>query len=199
MKKTQYYSAHLDNWDPSFYSDSAWFEHGHNNRYITVFWYLSNVEKGGQTIFPRAYGLPQPHDMWSCEKGLKVNPEQGTVVFWYSLHPNGNTDPNGLHAACPVEAGHKWSANYWVWNKPKNLGPHPGAVFDEFDAAAMSQESQEPLKEAQRLSSASPTKSVGPVVFVVGTIMFALVLVRFAPRAGPAPKTNKKKKKGWHE
>lgn len=35
----------------------------------------------------------------------------------YSLHPNGNNDPNGLHASCPVRVGEKWSANYWVWNK----------------------------------------------------------------------------------
>merc|ERR1712107_886797 len=28
--------------------------------------------------------------MWSCERGLKVKPEKGAVIFWYSLHPNGN-------------------------------------------------------------------------------------------------------------
>merc|ERR1711976_317491 len=73
--------------------------------------------------------------MYSCEKGLKVKPQQGTVIFWYSLHPNGNTDPNGLHAACPVEEGQKWSANYWVWNKPR-YPRNPGTVFGEQEAAA---------------------------------------------------------------
>jgi len=120
-EKTQYYSAHLDNWDPQYYgSNTGWIEGGHYNRLITVFWYLVDVAEGGETIFPRAEGLPQPHDMYSCEKGLKVRPERGSVIFWYSLHPNGNTNPNGLHGACPVENGQKWSANYWVWNKPKS-------------------------------------------------------------------------------
>lgn len=121
-EKTQYYSAHLDNWDPAYYSgkDTSFMEHGHNNRLITVFWYLTNVSEGGETLFPRADGLPQPMDMYSCDAGLKVKPELGNVIFWYSLHPNGNTDPNGLHAACPVKVGEKWSANYWVWNKPRS-------------------------------------------------------------------------------
>jgi len=132
-ERTQYYSAHLDNWDPSYYSDAAWFEHGHNNRFITVFWYLTTVDKGGETIFPRAYGLPQPQNMYGCEQGLKVKPVKGSVIFWYSLHPNGNTDPNGLHGACPVEEGHKFSANYWVWNKPRV--PNPGVDFAERDVA----------------------------------------------------------------
>lgn len=121
-EKTQYYSAHLDNWDPRYYSSSEtdFMEHGHRNRLATVFWYLTNVSKGGQTLFPRANGLPQPPDLYSCDQGLKVTPEAGTVILWYSLHPNGNNDQNGLHAACPVEGDEeKWSANYWVWNKPR--------------------------------------------------------------------------------
>mmetsp|Transcript_56288 Transcript_56288/g.163227 ORF Transcript_56288/g.163227 Transcript_56288/m.163227 type:complete len:506 (+) Transcript_56288:103-1620(+) len=132
-EKTQYYSGHLDNWDPSFYTlDGADFiEHGHNNRLITVFWYLTNVSEGGETYFARADGLPQPMDMYGCNHGgLKVKPVQGNVIFWYSLHPNGNTDPNGLHAACPVSTGEKWSANYWVWNKPRAGGKMPDAGID---------------------------------------------------------------------
>lgn len=134
-EKTQYYAAHLDNWDPEFYSDAAFVEYGHKNRLITVFWYLSNVTKGGETLFPRADGLPQPADMWSCKKGLKVTPEVGSVIFWYSLHANGNTDPNGLHGACPVKTGEKWSANYWVWNKPLRGGDEvmPDMGVDEPD------------------------------------------------------------------
>eukprot|EP00930_Biecheleria_cincta_P028914 TRINITY_DN20126_c0_g2_i1.p1 TRINITY_DN20126_c0_g2~~TRINITY_DN20126_c0_g2_i1.p1 ORF type:complete len:510 (-),score=75.06 TRINITY_DN20126_c0_g2_i1:116-1624(-) len=119
--KGQFYQAHSDNFDPQYYIETADFiDKGHRNRLLTVFWYLSNVSAGGETIFPRAYGLPTPQSMASCEKGLKVRPEVGTVIFWYSLRPNGNSDPNGLHAACPVEEGQKWSANYWVWNKPRS-------------------------------------------------------------------------------
>jgi len=116
----QYYAGHLDNWDPGQYSDGDWFDWGHRNRLATVFWYLTNVTDGGQTLFPRAGGLPQPHDMYSCDHGLKVQPQRGAVILWYSLQPNGNTDQHGLHSACPVLAGEKWAANFWVWNKPRD-------------------------------------------------------------------------------
>ena len=118
----EFYAAHNDNFDPAFYQTSVdYIDKGHRNRLLTVFWYLTNVSKGGETNFPRANALPQPEDVHSCEHGLKIGPEVGTVVLWYSLRPNGNPDPNGLHAGCPVEEGQKWSANYWVWNKPRSF------------------------------------------------------------------------------
>lgn len=169
-KETQYYSAHLDNWDPAFYSDSAWFEYGHNNRFITVFWYLTDVEKGGETLFPRANGLPQPSDMWSCERGLKVKPEKGAVIFWYSLHPNGNTDPNGLHGACPVEEGQKWSANYWVWNKPRSA---TRANQNDDDQEEEEEETDSGKKNKQ------PKKDLLPKHFAVGAVVMALLFKRF--------------------
>ncbi|CAE7663738.1 P4H6, partial [Symbiodinium pilosum] len=76
--------------------------------------------------------MPQPEDMHSCEHGLKVQPEIGSVLLWYSLRPNGNSDPNSLHASCPVQDGLKWSANYWVWNKPRDFGIDlPDADYDD--------------------------------------------------------------------
>jgi prolyl 4-hydroxylase len=58
--------------------------------------------------------------MWSCEVGLKIQPEAGAVVLWYNLLPNGNVDSNSLHGGCPVAEKSglvKWAANKWVWNK----------------------------------------------------------------------------------
>lgn len=117
---TQYYTAHLDAFDPQYYTgqDTSWMENGHMNRLSTLIWYMSDVAEGGETHFPRTFGLPQPHD--SCGKGLKVKPELGKILMWYNLLPNGNIDNNALHAACPVGGSDlKWAANKWVWNKPR--------------------------------------------------------------------------------
>jgi prolyl 4-hydroxylase len=114
------YSAHLDWFDPELYQQDpqtqSLIDYGKRNRLATVFWYLSNVEKGGHTVFPRFNGAPQPYDFDDCTKGLKVKPEKGKVIIFYSMLPNGQGDPLSLHGACPVEKGIKWAANKWIWN-----------------------------------------------------------------------------------
>lgn len=42
------------------------------------------------------------------------------MLLWYSLKPNGDSEPDALHGACNVTHAteEKWSANYWIWNKP---------------------------------------------------------------------------------
>ncbi|KAE9073246.1 hypothetical protein PF010_g25146 [Phytophthora fragariae] len=86
---------------------------------ITVFWYMSDVAKGGHTIFPRADGAPRPTSMRDCTKGLKVPPKKRKVIVFYSMLPNGEGDPMSLHGGCPVEEGVKYSGNKWVWNKAR--------------------------------------------------------------------------------
>lgn len=93
-------------------------EGGNKNRLATVFWYLTDVEAGGHTIFPRVDKGPHPQSTSDCSVGLKVKPERGKVIIFYSMTPEGATDPYSLHGACPVEEGIKWAANKWVWNKP---------------------------------------------------------------------------------
>jgi prolyl 4-hydroxylase len=89
---------------------------------ITVFWYLSDVEEGGETVFPRFGGAPQPSSMSNCDHGLKVKPVRGKVIIFYSLKADGSLDPLSLHGACPVKQGVKWAANKWVWNAPIEFG-----------------------------------------------------------------------------
>ena len=133
----EHYSAHHDFFDPAAYASNAEMlasvEHGAKNRMATVFFYLNNVTNdadvtkgGGQTNFPRAAttefpnGGPQPRDYFDCSKGLSVYPQAGKVIIFYSMLPNGEMDDYSLHGGCDVldEQATKWSANFWLWNKP---------------------------------------------------------------------------------
>ncbi|CAK9079049.1 unnamed protein product [Durusdinium trenchii] len=87
-------------------------------RLATVFFYLTDVEEGGETNFPRADGLPQPHDFGDCSRGISVYPRRGRIIIFYSQHPSAEADEYSLHGGCQVKRGVKWSANKWIWNKP---------------------------------------------------------------------------------
>lgn len=118
------YDAHHDYFEPTLYqNDKATLDYidgGRKNRMATVFWYLSDVEEGGETVFPR-FGLAPDdysYSMTDCNGGLKVKPKRGKAIIFYSLKPDGGRDEYSLHGACPVKEGVKWAANKWVWNVP---------------------------------------------------------------------------------
>ena len=133
----EHYSSHHDFFDPAAYASNpdmlASVEHGAKNRLATVFFYLNNVTSeadlskgGGQTNFPRAATAqypedgPQPYDFFDCSKGLSVFPQEGKVIIFYSMLPDGTMDDFSLHGGCDVldRDATKWSANFWLWNKP---------------------------------------------------------------------------------
>ena len=70
------------------------------NRARTVCVYLNTVEAGGETEFPVA--------------ALRVSPAPGRAVVFDNLHPNGQPDPDSLHAGLPVQHGEKWLATIWL-------------------------------------------------------------------------------------
>ncbi|CAK8533583.1 unnamed protein product [Lathyrus sativus] len=127
------YEPHFD-----FFHDKANQLHG-GHRVATVLMYLSNVEKGGETIFPHAEGkLSQPKDdSWSecAHKGYAVKPRKGDALLFFSLHLNATTDSNSLHGSCPVIEGEKWSATKWIhvadFEKPIHQDIDDGECADE--------------------------------------------------------------------
>eukprot|EP00980_Cylindrotheca_fusiformis_P015962 scaffold4683_cov112-Cylindrotheca_fusiformis.AAC.3 len=67
---------------------------GQPSRFATILLYLNEVEKGGETSFPR--WMNGEH-----KDTLKVKPEIGKAVLFYNQLPDGNYDERSQHAAMP--------------------------------------------------------------------------------------------------
>ncbi|CAN6476339.1 unnamed protein product [Victoria cruziana] len=143
------YEPHFD-----YFSDKKNIVWG-GHRMVTVLMYLSNVTKGGETVFPNAEGVTQEKDdTWSdcARKGLAVKPKKGDAVLFFSLHPDATTDPASLHASCPVIEGEKWSAPCWIHVRDRNtkveMEDQPITEKVDLHVAEQSMEMEdEPMKE----------------------------------------------------
>ncbi|KAL7399552.1 hypothetical protein ABVT39_026305 [Epinephelus coioides] len=101
-------------------------------RYLTVLFYLSSVDEGGETTFPvadnRTYeeqalvqdGVDLTDTQETCGRGnMRIKPTAGTALLWYNHLSDGRgwmgeLDEYSLHGDCPVRRGLKWMANSWV-------------------------------------------------------------------------------------
>ncbi|KAI3460431.1 hypothetical protein Pfo_017094 [Paulownia fortunei] len=109
----QKYEPHYDYFLDEFNTKNG------GQRIATVLMYLSDVEEGGETIFPAAKGnfssVPGWNEMSECAKrGLAVKPKMGDALLFWSMRPDATLDPTSLHGGCPVIKGNKWSSTKWL-------------------------------------------------------------------------------------
>jgi prolyl 4-hydroxylase len=109
----QKYEPHFDYFLDEFNTKNG------GQRIATVLMYLSDVEKGGETVFPaskvNSSSVPWWDELSECAKaGISVRPRMGDALLFWSMRPDAELDPSSLHAGCPVIQGDKWSATKWI-------------------------------------------------------------------------------------
>jgi len=97
-------------------------------RFATVLWYLTDVEEGGETMFPHQGVAQEPsksqlettHSCNAMWGKLTVPAKAGTGIVWYNYLPSddaegiGALDWGAFHRGCSVHRGSKLIATRWV-------------------------------------------------------------------------------------
>ncbi|XP_028401152.1 transmembrane prolyl 4-hydroxylase-like isoform X3 [Dendronephthya gigantea] len=113
-------------------------------RYMTVLYFLNDVEEGGETAFPIADNVTVDSKILfgkdrhvldlgrHChDANVYYKPKKRSALIWYNhkVDPTtgwlGETDIRSLHGGCNVIKGSKWIANNWIDASPN--------YFDDID------------------------------------------------------------------
>jgi prolyl 4-hydroxylase len=97
-----HYEAHYD-YDENRYSKPSISKINFNktgDRLATFMLYLTEVKRGGATVFPRL--------------NITSTPIKNAAIFWYNYRRNGEQETLSVHAGCPVILGEKWVSNKWI-------------------------------------------------------------------------------------
>lgn len=95
----QRFKPHHDFLDPAnpAYGDSLG---QFGQRIATFLIYLNDAYEGGETSFPRI--------------GLNYKAREGDALFFANVTPEGEPDPQTLHAGLPPSSGEKWVFSQWI-------------------------------------------------------------------------------------
>jgi prolyl 4-hydroxylase len=97
------YRPHFDYFPPGQNGSALHTARG-GQRVATLIVYLSDVEGGGETVFPDA--------------GLAVMARQGGAIYFRYMNGRRQLDPLTLHGGAPVTSGDKWIMTKWMRERP---------------------------------------------------------------------------------